>query len=186
MAFSLHGERVIVRDWRDSDLEAYAALNADPEVRRFFPNVLNREQSEAEIGRMREHAEREGFTFWAVEVPGVAELIGFTGLLRTPYPTHFTPCVEIGWRLARAHWGKGYATEAAQLCLDWGFQQPGIEEIVALAAIGNRPSHAVMERLGMQRNPADDFDHPRLEAGHPLRPHLLYRIKRQDRLQMQA
>ncbi|WP_308447548.1 GNAT family N-acetyltransferase [Chitinimonas viridis] len=89
MAFSLHGERVIVRDWRDSDLEAYAALNADPEVRRFFPTVLNREQSDAEIGRMREHAEREGFTFWAVEVPGVAELIGFTGLLRPPLPHPF-------------------------------------------------------------------------------------------------
>ncbi|QNM94979.1 GNAT family N-acetyltransferase [Chitinimonas koreensis] len=180
MAFELRGERVILRDWRDEDLDAWAAMNADPEVRRYFPDLLSAQESREAADRLRAHAEREGFTFWALEIPGVADFAGFVGLLRTSFEAHFTPCVEIGWRLASSCWGRGYATEAARLSLDHGFGTLGLEQIVALAVMDNRPSHAVMERIGMRRDPAADFDHPRLPAGHPLQRHLLYRIDRAD------
>ncbi|WP_269533324.1 GNAT family N-acetyltransferase [Chitinimonas sp. BJYL2] len=178
MAFELRGQRVIVRDWRDSDLPAWVAMNADPEVRRYFNGTLSEEQALGEAGRIRAHAEQHGFTFWALEIPGVADFAGFVGLLRTSYETPFTPCVEIGWRLSRATWGKGYASEAARLCLDYGFEQLGLDEIVAMTTVTNTPSRAVMERIGMTRNPADDFNHPFLEAGHPLQAHVLYRKRK--------
>ncbi|GAB3249494.1 GNAT family N-acetyltransferase [Chitinimonas naiadis] len=177
---------MILRDWRDSDLPAWVAMNADPAVRRYFPSVLDEAQALGEAERIRAHGEREGFTFWALEIPGVAEFAGFVGLLRTSFEAHFTPCVEIGWRLAPACWGKGYATEAARLALDYGFGALQLDEIVALAVMDNLPSHAVMERIGMVRNVADDFDHPRIPEGHPLRRSLLYRIQRQQWLSRQA
>lgn len=180
MAFALHGERVLLRDWRDDDLPAWVAMNADPAVRRHFPGVLDEAAALGEASRIRAHAEREGFTFWALEIPGVTDFAGCVGLIRTGFDAHFTPCVEIGWRLAQAHWGKGYASEAARLALVYGFDPLQRDEIVALTVPANLPSQAVMQRIGMQRDPADDFDHPRLAAGHPLQRHLLYRIKRQD------
>ena len=182
MSLELRSQRLILRDWRDSDLPAWIAMNADPDVRRYFPSVLSEEQALGEAERIRAHGEREGFTFWALEIPGVTEFAGFVGLLRTSFEAHFTPCVEIGWRLAPACWGKGYATEAARLALDYGFGALQLDEIVALAVMDNLPSHAVMERIGMVRNVADDFDHPRIPEGHPLRRHLLYRIQRQQGL----
>jgi len=170
--------RLRLREWRDSDLAPFAALNADPEVMRYFPEPLDRAASDALVGRIRDHFARHGFGPWAVEIPGVAECAGFVGLMVPTFEAHFTPCVEIGWRLARTAWGKGYATEAARAALDYGFNVLNLYEIVSMTVPANRPSRAVMERLGMARNPADDFDHPRLPVGHALQRHVLYRKRR--------
>ncbi len=139
-----------------------------------FIKPLDRSESDAMVARILAHFERHGFGFWAVEAPNVAALVGMVGLAIPPFETHFTPCVEIGWRLAREHWGKGYASEAARASLHYGFEQLGLGEIVAFTVPRNVRSRAVMERIGMTRSPADDFDHPSLPEGHPLRRHVLY------------
>ncbi len=175
---SLRTARLLLRDWREADLDPFAAMNADPEVMEFFPRPLERAESEAAVARIREHLASQGFGLWAVEVPGVAGFIGFVGLAIPRFEAPFTPCVEIGWRLARAYWGRGYATEAALAALDHGFRERGLDEIVSFTAVENRRSRAVMERIGMTRSPDDDFDHPALPEGHPLRRHVLYRVRR--------
>jgi RimJ/RimL family protein N-acetyltransferase len=167
--------RLRLRPWRDEDLPAFAAINADPRVMEFFPRPLDRAASDALAARIRDHFARRGFGLWAVEVPGAAGFIGFVGLSVPTFEAHFTPCVEIGWRLACPHWGRGYATEAARACLDFGFGPLGLGEIVSFTVPANRRSRGVMERIGMTRSPADDFDHPALPEGHPLRRHVLYR-----------
>lgn len=169
--------RLRLRPWRPEDLPQFAAMNADPRVMEYFPRVLTSEESERQAAAIAEHVEKHGFGFWAVEVIGVADFAGFVGISTPTFEAHFTPCVEIGWRLAFEHWGHGYATEAARAALDCGFRRFGLEEIVAFTVPANRRSIRVMERLGMTRSPAEDFDHPRLPAGHPLRPHILYRLK---------
>jgi RimJ/RimL family protein N-acetyltransferase len=174
----IKASRLILREWRDSDLDAFAALNADPRVREFFPSVLTRAESAASIERMRAHAAEHGFGFWCIEVPGVADCVGMCGLANAYFEAPFTPCVEIGWRLAHEHWGHGYASEAAQAALDHGFLTLHLPEIVAFAVVANARSRRVMERIGMTYNPADDFDHPALPPGHPLRRHVLYRALR--------
>ena len=174
----LSSPRLRLRPWRDEDLPAFAALNADPEVMEHMPKCLVREESDAFAGRIQEGIARLGFGLWAVEVFGVADFIGFTGLSVPLYETHFTPCVEIGWRLARKFWGFGYATEAARLALDYGFREARLDQIVAFTFVGNVRSRKVMERLGMTYSPDDDFDHPRVPEGHRIRPHVLYRINR--------
>jgi RimJ/RimL family protein N-acetyltransferase len=168
--------RLILRPWRDSDLEPFAALNADPRVMEHLPGPLSRADSNAMAARIRELGAQRGYGFWAVEVTGIADFIGFVGLHAPTFEAHFMPCVEIGWRLAAAHWGKGYATEAAGAALDHAFGPLGLKEVVAFTVPANQRSRRVMERLGMTRNPADDFDHPTLPAGHPLHRHVLYRI----------
>jgi ribosomal-protein-alanine N-acetyltransferase len=170
--------RLRLRDWRDSDRPAFARLNADPQVMAFMPKCLSRKESDASVGRMRAHFDRHGFGVWAVEVTGGADFIGFTGLSIPRFTASFTPCVEVGWRLAAEHWDRGYATEAARACLAFGFGHLGLSEIVSFTTATNLRSRRVMERLGMTRHPADDFDHPSLPAGHPLRPHVLYRAAR--------
>ncbi|MBX3160078.1 MAG: GNAT family N-acetyltransferase [Deltaproteobacteria bacterium] len=170
----LRTPRLILRPWRDEDAAPFAAMGADPEVMQHFPNTLTREQSDATMDRIRAHFEREGFGFWAVEIPGVAPFAGFTGIGRPA----FMPVVEIGWRYARAHWGHGYATEAAIAARDWGFANLGIDEIVAFVVPGNARSQRVMDRLGMRRDPAADFEHPLIAPGHRLRPHWLYRLRK--------
>ncbi len=170
--------RLHLRPWRDQDLPAFAAMNADPIVMEFFPKSLDQTESEALAARIRENFARRGFGLWAVEVPGVADFIGFVGLSVPGFSAHFTPCVEIGWRLAREHWGHGYATEAARATLDFGFTRHALDEIVSFTTAANLRSRGVMERIGMTRSPADDFDHPALPNGHPLRRHVLYRIGR--------
>lgn len=125
---------------------------------------------------IQDHWQRHGFGLWAVEVTGVAPFIGFIGLSVPSFPAPFMPCVEVGYRLAFAHWGHGYATEGSRAAIDFGFTTMGLSEIVALTTVGNERSRRVMERLGMRRNPADDFDHPNIVAGHRLRRHVLYRI----------
>lgn len=168
----------ILRPWRDDDVEAFAALNADPAVMEHFPARLSRAETEAMVGRIRAHFEQHGFGIWAVEVPGVAPFIGTVGLMVPAHELPFTPCVEIGWRLARAYWGRGYATAAARSALAIGFGELGLTEIVSFTTVGNRRSRALMERLGMARDADDDFEHPVFPPGHPLRPHVLYRLRR--------
>jgi ribosomal-protein-alanine N-acetyltransferase len=175
---TLVAPRLALREWRDADLEPYAALNADPEVMRYFPNTLDRDESDASAARVREHFHRHGFGPWAVEIPGVADFAGFVGLMIPSFEAHFTPCVEIGWRLARAYWGQGYATEAARAVLDYAWGTLALDQLLALTIPANRPSRAVMERIGMTRSPTDDFDHPAVPADHPMARHVLYRIDR--------
>jgi ribosomal-protein-alanine N-acetyltransferase len=172
--------RLRLRQWREEDLAPFAALNADPQVMEFFPKVLTRAESDAVAGRIRDHFARHGFGLWAVEAPGVVDFMGFVGLAVPSFEAHFTPCVEIGWRLAREHWGHGYATEAATAALAFGFVDRALEEIVAFTVPANIPSRRVMGRLGMRRLPADDFEHPAIADGHPLRSHVLYRLRRAD------
>ena len=168
--------RLRLRQWRDEDLEPYAALNADPRVREYFPSLLTRQESADSIKVIRDHWQRHGFGVWAVEVVGSAPFIGFIGLSVPSFDAPFTPCVELGYRLAFEHWKHGYATEGSRAALTFGFETLGLAEIVAMTAVHNERSRRVMERLGMRRNPADDFDHPNIVAGHPLRRHVLYRL----------
>lgn len=174
---TLRTPRLVLRPWHGADLEPFAALNADPEVMEHFPGALSRRESDAAARRIQSHFEERGFGLWAVEICGVSRFAGFIGLAVPRFEAHFTPCVEIGWRLARAHWGHGYASEGAREALRFGFDELGLEEIVAYTVPTNRRSRAVMERLGMKRDPRDDFEHPSLPAGHPLRRHVLYRLR---------
>jgi RimJ/RimL family protein N-acetyltransferase len=178
-------QRLLLRQWREEDLPLFAELNADPEVMRHFPATLSREDSDALAERSRQHLDAYGWGLWAVEVldepEGGTGFTGFTGLAVPRFAAHFTPAVEVGWRLARRSWGHGYATEAARAALRYGFEELGLDEIVSFTADGNERSRAVMRRLGMTRDPADDFEHPSLPDGHALRPHVLYRLSRARR-----
>ncbi len=169
--------RLLLRRWRPSDRAPFAALNADPRVMECFPSPLTTAESDAMVDRIEAHFAEKGFGLWAVEVPGFAEFIGFIGLSAPRFSAHFTPCVEIGWRLACEHWGYGYATEGAKAALGYGFNTIKLPEIVAMTAVGNQRSRRVMEKLGMTHNPADNFDHPLLPVGLPITPHVLYRIQ---------
>ncbi|RIA34456.1 RimJ/RimL family protein N-acetyltransferase [Ectopseudomonas oleovorans] len=173
-------ERLLLRAWRDSDLPALAALNADAEVMRYFPAPLNGEQSAQLLTRMREHLDEHGFGFWALERRDNGEMIGVTGLAQVSFEAPFVPAVEIGWRLARAHWRQGYASEAARAALAVGFEQLGLDEVVSFTVPTNRPSQAVMRAIGMRRDETGDFLHPKMPAGHPLQAHVLYRIQREQ------
>lgn len=170
--------RLRLRPWRDGDVPAFAALNADPRVMEHFPGTLGRAESDALAARIRDHFAAHGFGLWAVEVPGHADFIGFVGLSVPRFEAPFTPCVEIGWRLAAEHWGRGYATEAASAVADHAFGPLALREIVSFTVPANVRSRRVMERIGMRHSSADDFEHPGLAPGHPLRPHLLYRLSR--------
>jgi ribosomal-protein-alanine N-acetyltransferase len=174
----LETHRLKLRQWRDDDLAAFAALNRDPDVMQFFPNTLSRQESDDMAARIRHHIDVKGWGLWAVEVLGTIPFIGFVGLAIPRFDAPFTPCVEVGWRLARPAWGRGFATEAAQAAVSHALGPLGLTEIVSFTTRDNSRSRAVMERIGMQRDPADDFDHPSLDAGHPQRPHVLYRITR--------
>jgi RimJ/RimL family protein N-acetyltransferase len=173
-------ERLRLRSWRDEDLEPFAALNADPRVREFFPSLQTREESAESMRYIREHFRLRGFGLWAVEAIGGVPLIGFIGLSVPSFDAPFMPCVELGYRLAFDHWGRGYATEGARAAIAFGFATVGLFEIVAMTAVGNERSRRVMARVGMTRNVTDDFDHPNIVAGHPLRRHVLYRLTAGD------
>jgi len=156
-------------------------MNADPVVMEYYPSILTRSESDAFVDRIEDHFDHEGFGLWAVEVTDTSQFAGYVGLWPATFEAHFTPAVEIGWRLRREVWGHGYATEAASVVLDDGFHRLGIDEIVSFAATINRPSRNVMAKLGMRHDPADNFDHPNVEASSPLRPHVLYRLDAGDR-----
>lgn len=175
----IESARLILRRWRAEDRVPFAALNASPVVTEFLP-PLSRAESDALIDRIESHFDDRGFGFFAIERKDTGAFVGMAGLAVPRFEAHFMPAVEIGWRLAEAHWGHGFATEAARAALAHGFGPLGFEEIVAFTVPANRRSRAVMERLGMTRNPAEDFDHPNLEPGHPLRRHVLYRLKRRN------
>lgn len=174
----LESARLRLRQWQDDDLAEFAALCADPLVMQYFPAPLSRVESAALIGRIRGHFAEYGFGLWALERQDSGAFIGMTGLLNVSFDAPFTPAVEIGWRLARRHWGQGFASEAAWTCLRCAFVQLGLDEVVSFTTQGNLPSQKVMQAIGMQPDPLGDFEHPRLEPGHPLRPHVLYRINR--------
>lgn len=168
-----------LRRWRPSDAAAFAALNADPEVMRHFPAPLDRAASDALMARIEQHFQQHGFGAWALEIDATTAFAGFVGLSVPSFEAHFLPGVEIGWRLAPAYWGRGYVTRAARAALAYGFETLDLKEIVSFTVPANQRSWRVMQRLGMQRNPADDFDHPALPPGHRLRRHLLYRLSQQ-------
>lgn len=171
----LETDRLLLRGWRDNDLAPFAAMNADDKVMAFYPATCNRAQSDGLAGRLRQAVDENGFGLYAVEEKSTERFIGYVGLSMAEFPAPFTPAMEIGWRLALPSWGHGYATEAGRACLAYGFSELGLDEVVSFTTRGNRRSIAVMERIGMKRNPGDDFEHPGLPAGHPQRPHVLYR-----------
>jgi RimJ/RimL family protein N-acetyltransferase len=177
---SLKTGRLILRPWRDDDLHAFAAMNADPRVMEFFPQTYTRAECEEGLASLRRHFAEHGFGLWALEHRASGAFVGMTGLAVPRFQAHFTPCVEVGWRLPVASWGQGYATEAARAALSFGFQTLGLREIVSFTTVDNLRSRRVMERLGMSHRSADDFLHPRLPDGHRLRPHVLYRLVRGD------
>jgi ribosomal-protein-alanine N-acetyltransferase len=153
-------------------------MNADVRVMRYFAAPLTTAESNGLADRIQHHIDEHGWGLWAVEIPGAASFAGFIGLARPRFEAHFTPCVEVGWRLGPEWWGHGYATEGAQAALEFGFRELNFDEVVSFAVETNVPSRRVMERIGMIRNPIDDFDHPDLPAGHTLRRHVLYRKRR--------
>ncbi len=171
----LHSPRCVLRQWKGSDLAPWVEMNADPEVRRYFPSLHDTEQALAEAGRCRDAIAQRGWGLWALELPGEFAFAGFVGLNVPHYDAPFVPAVEIGWRLTRAAWGRGYATEASRAALEFAFARLGLHEVIAIAVPTNEPSLRVMQRLGMVHDPAGDFEHPRIDAGHPLRRHVLYR-----------
>jgi RimJ/RimL family protein N-acetyltransferase len=171
---TIHTERLVMRRWRDSDRAPFAALNADPEVMRYFPSTLDRADSDRSIDRFERRLDEQGYGLWALEFRGTGEFIGFTGLNPMPEGVPGAGDQEIGWRLARHAWHNGYATEAARAALDVALNRVGLPVVWSMTAVLNRPSRAVMERLGMVRHGL--FDHPTVEVGHRLRPHVVYRI----------
>ena len=173
-------ERLVLRGWRASDLAPFATLNGDPLVMEHFPGTLTPAESDDLAARIGDHFAEHGFGAWAVEARGAAGFVGFVGLSIPRFRAHFTPCVEIGWRLAREHWGRGYAPEAARAALAFGFERLGLDQIVSFTVPANLKSRRVMEKIGMRRDPGDDFDHPSLPAGHRLRRHVLYRLNRAE------
>jgi RimJ/RimL family protein N-acetyltransferase len=172
-------QRLLLREWRDADVDEFAAINADPAVMEYFPETYTEERTRRFVARIRERWAELGYGLWAVERKDTARFIGYVGLWPATFPAHFTPSVEVGWRLAADQWGRGYATEGARAALNYGFETLGLEEIVSITSVLNVRSVRVMERIGMRR--AADFEHPSVSEGHPLRPHVLYRIRRDGR-----
>jgi len=179
MIDTLHTHRLLLRRWTDADRKPFAQMNADPTVMEYL-EALDHPASDVLVDAFDRHFEDHGFGLWAVEVKGGAPFIGFVGLWRTSFVAHFTPCVEIAWRLSRDAWGQGYAVEAAREVCRVAFDELGLNEIVAHTVPANFRSRRVMERLGMTHDPHEDFDHPRLPQGHPLRRHVLYRLRGPD------
>lgn len=168
--------RLILRPWRAADREPFAALNADREVMRYFPSVLTRTESDGLADHVQASFEANGYGPWAIEVPGLADFVGVVGLEPVTFNAPFAPAVEVLWRLSRGAWGHGYATEAARECCRIAFEVLRLPEIVSFTVPNNTRSRAVMKRIGMTHEPAADFLHPKLPEGHPLRPHVLYRL----------
>jgi RimJ/RimL family protein N-acetyltransferase len=178
MPGEIRTKRLCLRRWRSEDHAPFAALNADPRVMEHLPAPLSREESDARALRIEAHFDQHGFGLWAVEISGVVPFAGFIGLSIPQFDAPFTPCVEIGWRLAAEFWGQGYATEGARAAATFGFETLQLEEILSYTVPVNARSRRVMEKLGMTHQSSDDFDHPLLPAGHRLSRHVLHRLKR--------
>ena len=173
----LETERLILRMWRDADRDSFAQMNQDSAVMEFLPGPLSRPQSDAMVERIEAHFVQHGFGLWAAELRGSGEFLGYVGLAVPRFEAAFTPCVEIGWRLASQHWGRGFATEGARAAVKFAFEVLNLAELVSFTVPANVRSLRVMERLGMAHDDTEDFDHPLLAVGHPLRRHVLYRLK---------
>jgi len=173
----LETERLVLRRWQDSDREPFAAMNADPRVMEFFPGTLTREESDRLIDDIESHFDNRGFGLFAAELKAERALIGSIGLHVASFQAHFTPCVEIGWRIAVPYWGKGLATEGSLEVIRFAFEWLRLESLVSFTVPENVASRRLMEKLGMTHDPAEDFDHPKLPPGHRLRRHVLYRLK---------
>jgi RimJ/RimL family protein N-acetyltransferase len=167
-------ENLRLRQWLDTDLEPYSAMNADPEVMRHFPALLTRNESAVSLDRLRRAIDERGWGFWVVDVDGV--FAGFTGLNAPSFTAPFTPCIEVGWRLRREFWGRSLAYRAARQAVQYGFDSLKLSAIVSFTAVANARSRRLMERLGFKRDPAQDFDHPLIPEGHSLRRHVFYRL----------
>lgn len=172
----LETPRLRLRAWRDDDLPAFAAMNADAEVMRYFPKPMGRKSSDALAALIRSNMAKHGWGLWAVDVKTGPHFAGFVGLAVPSFQAEFMPAIEIGWRLGRDCWGVGYATEGAQAVLAFAFGRLNLAEVVSFTAVGNHRSRGVMERLGMIHKPAEDFEHPMIAAGSPVRRHVLYRL----------
>lgn len=170
--------RLLLRAWKPSDRDPFTALNADPAVMRYYPSSLTEAESDAVIERIGRHFERHGFGLWAVEEKLTREFAGYIGLAIPSFEAHFTPCVEIGWRLEARFWNRGLATEGAASVLRFAFDILRLEEVVSFTTATNLPSRRVMEKLGMIHDLGGDFEHPLVPVGHVLRPHVLYRIRK--------
>jgi ribosomal-protein-alanine N-acetyltransferase len=173
----LETTRLLLRRWKDSDRDPFAAMNADPRVMEFFPKVLTRVESDQFVDRIEEHFDNHGFGLYAAELKADSTFIGFIGLYVATFQAHFTPCVEIGWRLGVPFWNRGLATEGSREVIRYGFEDLRLDAVVSFTVPENLASRRVMEKLGMTHNPADDFDHPKLPEGHRLRRHVLYRLR---------
>ena len=173
--------RLLLRQWREEDREPFARINSDPEVMRYLPALLSREESDSLMGRAKTHFAVHGFGPFALELRETGQLAGFLGLVVPSFEAHFTPAVEIGWRLDASLWNQGLATEGAREVLRYAFEELLLPEVVSFTVPANLASRRVMEKIGLARDPADDFDHPRLSEGHPLRRHVLYRKRRDER-----
>ncbi len=172
----LQTPRLILREWQDSDIPVFVAMNQDPKVMEFFPELWSEEKSRDCVANFRKHFAENGFGFFAVELKENQEFIGFVGILKVPFESHFTPAIEIGWRLASKHFGKGYATEAAREVLEFAWDELHLKEVVSFTTESNLASRRVMEKIGMVRDVKDDFLHPKLDENHRLSKHVLYRI----------
>lgn len=173
-------DRLVLRQWCSEDLEPFASMNADPRVREYFPGLQTKEESNHSVSLASSHIEKFGWGFWAASLAETGEFIGFIGLKDVYFQAKFVPAVEIGWRLAFKHWGKGYATEGALACLRYAFERLNLNEIVSFTPVGNARSRAVMQKIGMHHDSKDDFDHPKLPECHKLRRHVLYRLKQNE------
>ena len=178
----LRTERLLLRGWTDSDRGAFANLNGDLRVMEFMPGALSREESDQLFEKIQSHIRSHGFGLYAAELLREHLFIGYLGLAIPSFEAKFTPCVEIGWRLAAQHWNQGLATEGARAVVHFAFENLGIPELVSFTVPANRPSRRVMEKLRMTHDPADDFEHPRIPESHPLRRHVLYRLRREHSL----
>ena len=176
----LRTERLILRTWQPGDREPFAEINADPVVMEHFPAPLTRAESDRFADRIEDLWRVDGWGLWAVQIAEDQSFAGFVGLNRAEFAAPFTPAIEVGWRLAQQHWGQGYATEAGRAALGYGFQELDLLEIVSFTSTVNTRSQRVMAKLGMQRDPGDDFDHPGIAPGDRLRRHVLYRLTRSD------
>ena len=174
----MSSSRLLLRTWREADREPFARINADLRVMQYFPGTLSRQESDAMVDRVIAHFERHRFGLYAAELRETGQFVGFIGLNIPTFEAHFTPCVEIGWRLDAAFWNQGLATEGAREVVRYAFEGLGLPELVSFTTVGNLASRRVMEKLEMTHDPADDFDHPRIAEGHPLRRHVLYRLRR--------
>lgn len=175
---NLETPRLILRRWRPEDIDPFHRINSDPQVMEFFPAPLTLDQTRSLVSRIESSFVEKGFGLWAAELKANGEMIGFIGLSVPAFGAPFMPCVEIGWRLSPAHWGKGLASEGARCSLEFAFRDLGLPEVVSFTSGLNQKSRRVMEKIGMAYNPADDFDHPLLPEGHWLRPHVLYRVRK--------